>query len=139
MNSARIGLAFLVSPLIAPIAAIATYSLNAGRIPPFRAAFAALLQYGGLAYLATVVLGIPAFFWLRSSRWRGKLVASLCGAAMGFIIAIILFGLVPGWTVRDLVVGYSAYALVGAICALTFWLVSYGTERKAPGSADGKI
>ncbi|HEY0407627.1 MAG TPA: hypothetical protein VGC89_17975 [Pyrinomonadaceae bacterium] len=54
----------------------------------------------------------------------------------------ILFALVPGWTVKDLVIGYSTYALLGAICGLTFWLISFGIEAedgKASSSDNGEI
>ena len=52
---------------------------------------------------------------------------------MGLFIAIILSALVPGWTIKDLAIGYSSYALVGAISGLAFWLISFGIEAE-----DGK-
>ncbi len=61
---------------------------------------------------------------------------------MGLFIAIMLFALVPGWTLRDLVVGYSSYALLGAICGLAFWLISFRIESdngKPSGSTNGEI
>ncbi len=78
MNSRRIALAFLIAPLIIPIAALVAYSFPFTEIPSFRAVLGGLIQYGGLAYLVAVVFGIPTFLCLRASRWRGKWAASLC-------------------------------------------------------------
>jgi len=126
MNSARLTLAFLISPLIAPIAALVTFSFDLARIPTSRVVLGAFVQYGALAYVVALVFGLPMFLWLRSSRWRGKWAASLSGATIGLLIAVVLFALVPGWTGKDLVVGYSLYAGVGAVCGLVFWLISFG-------------
>ena len=61
MNSARLTLAFLISPLIAPIAALVTFSFDLARIPTSRVVLGAFVQYGALAYVVALVFGLPMF------------------------------------------------------------------------------
>ena len=122
----RVVLAFLIAPLVVPVAGLLLYAAHAGAFPPVYAA-RGILKYSGLiAYTVTAIFGAPAYLLLRSSRFGGKLTASLYGGIIGLAISVILFALFPGFFIRDNTEGYIVYALTGAVTGLAFWVIASG-------------
>ena len=135
MNKRRVALAFLIAPLITPLTVLIGGSVYFG-VPPLKNVLTIFLHYGVFAYLVTAVFVAPVFFLLRTSRWRGKLGALLCGAAIWLVCGNVLLAFVPGARTGDFVKAGIFYAVVGALSGLVFWIISFGTKSGLPESTE---
>ena len=107
------------------------YAAHSGALPPLYAVRTIFKYYGFIAYTVVEIFGVPAYLLCRSSRFGGKLAASVYGGIVGFATSLILFALIPGFFSRDNTEGYIVYALTGAASGLVFWVIASG--RKAEG------
>lgn len=128
MRFLRTVLAYLVTPLISPLAEILVVAFHRGALPPPFAVHRSFRYYGVLSYVMTAVLGVPAFLLLRRSRLGGKLSAAVCGGLIALITAVALFELVPLFFTTNNVEGYLTWSLTGAVSGLVFWLIAGGRK-----------
>ena len=141
MGFLKIVLAFLITPLISPLAGMLVHAFHRGGLPPAFAIRSSFRYYGVLAYVVTAGLGIPAFLLLRRSRFGGKLSAAVCGGFIALAISYALFDLVPLFFTTNNVEGYITWSLTGAVSGLVFWVIAAGgkgNERvgNIPGSGE---
>jgi hypothetical protein len=129
MKCKRIILAFLVSPLIAPLTFLFAFIFRSSPPPSASGLPVIFALYAPFAYAATAVLGIPMFFVFRALRWTNVLAYILGGALMGLVTSSVVFGLLINWTVG---VGVFVWcAVAGAWSASVFWLVVYGFQGES--------
>jgi hypothetical protein len=132
MGLLRTVLAYLLVPLICPLAQVLVTAFHRGGLPPSFAVRNAFRYLGVIAYVMTAVFGVPAFLLLRHSRLGGKLAAAVCGGLIALAAAVTLFELVPFFFTVNNVEGYITWALTGAVSGLAFWLIAGGGKSK-PG------
>jgi hypothetical protein len=72
-------------------------------------------------------LGIPAFVLYRFLGLKNIVGYLLGGAAVGLVTAFLIFRFIVNWSVAS--GDYGWCALAGAISALMFWLIVYGSRR----------
>jgi hypothetical protein len=122
--------AFLVTPLLSPLAAMLVYALHSGGLPTAFITRRSFRYYGVLAYVVTAVFGIPAYLLLRRLSFGGKLSAAACGGVIALAAGAALFELVPLFFTANNVEGYITWSLTGAVSGLVFWLIAGGGRRK---------
>jgi hypothetical protein len=136
MGLLRTVLAFLVTPLISPLAGMLVYAFHSGGLPPAYAVRSSFKYYGVIAYVATAVFGLPALLLLRRSRLGGKLSAVVCGGLIALATAFALFELVPLFFTANNIEGYLTWSLTGAVSGLVFWLIAAGGKANISSSAE---
>ncbi|HEU0144297.1 MAG TPA: hypothetical protein VFQ47_05890 [Nitrososphaera sp.] len=124
MSNYRTGFAFLIAPLVSPLAVLLIYGFKIGAFPSLQVFFGAFIYYGSLAYIGTAVFGLPVFLLLRSSWLAGKLLALASGGSIGFAVGFVLFALAPGFTAEEIIEGYLTYTLTGALTGVVFWVIA---------------
>jgi hypothetical protein len=119
MARLRTVLGFLVGPLMTPVTFAVGGSLAFGGSHELSWAeytLGAFLLTGPYAYIVTLFLGVPGYYFLRSKGWLKAGILSLAGALLGLLTAVI--------------VGYSRFVplvilcvVSGLVSALCFWLI----------------
>jgi hypothetical protein len=127
ISGKNILLAFLVSPLLTPatfyFTAAFTADSRSGINDPVSLFPMVFGLYTPFAYLATLIIGLPAFLIYRKLGWERLVCYSTGGAAMGLLTALLLFNFAISWSVNS--VDYVWCALAGAVSATFFWVALY--------------
>jgi len=117
MNRGRIIIAFLVAPLVTPVVLELFARLEGSSTFPFIT--------GVVAYLATIVFGVPAFFIYRALKWTNVFLFVLGGAIIGFVVTLFVF---ESYTVEYFLQFLQVRVwcvLAGALSALMFRLILF--------------
>ncbi len=134
MNWWKNSLAFLLAPLGTPIS-LAVWqgiAINPRGFNLILSALPGFLIYATpVAYIATLLLGIPAYLLLLRKRWLmlptvifvGTLIGALAGLAAGYYIAGYDFNQVVGYFTVDLMSIYAPSAIAGMVSAGMFWVI----------------
>ena len=110
MSVRRVIVAFLVAPLTTPLA-LTVFNYARG--------YASLvLGYATFAYLAAIVLGVPAFLVYRALKWTNIFLFVLGGALIGIIVSLPIY-----WDERG---EYLWCGVAGATSAFVFYVILYG-------------
>ena len=124
----RHDIAFLVAPAAVPLLLLALAAQSGGPRDAnlFAVAVAAAVSYGG-----TVVLGAPAYLFLRARGLRAVWVAPATGFAVGALMCLAFFVLVfgPAEVRRDITQpGIPIFVLsaggLGVIVGVLFWIIA---------------
>ncbi|MDH3214849.1 MAG: hypothetical protein OEN01_00995 [Candidatus Krumholzibacteria bacterium] len=119
MPTARIILGFLLAPLMTPLTFTLAGPFAFGESPLSWDDWllGPLLLTGPFAYVIALVLGVPAYFVLRSRGWLTLRLVSLLGATAGVLAGLLIAGdtFVPLITVC---------ALAGGLSAVVFWMIA---------------
>jgi hypothetical protein len=126
MNFGRLILAFLVSPLMTPLTFLVTVAYRGDVSAHPQAILVIFTIHTPIAYLVAAVLGIPAFLLFRRWGWNHALFYVLGGAIIGLITALVIFGLLTGWSVLPGDYGWCSVA--GGLSALVFWTILFGIK-----------
>jgi hypothetical protein len=131
-------MAFLYAPLWVPLIVVLVALATPGPGTPQASGLLIIAVMAAFfAYLGMVVIGIPAYLFLRrrqwTSLWPAAAVGFVSGFAMANLVGLALVGFWGGWTaaVRKVVLDPSANdliaglvsALVGVLVAATAWLI----------------
>ena len=131
-------MAFLYAPLWVPLIVVLVASGMPGPGTPQASGLLIIAVVAAFfAYVGMVVIGIPAYLFLRwrqwTSLWPAAAVGFIGGFAMATLVGLALVGFWSGWTtaVRKVVLHPSANdllaglvsSLVGALVAATAWLI----------------
>jgi hypothetical protein len=132
MSRGRIIIAFLIAPLMTPLVFTIFEYLNENS-PLF-------LAYGIVAYLAVIILGIPAFFFYRELKWTNVFLFILGGAVIGFIVSLFLFESYPLEYFLQFLEERIWCVVAGALSALVFRLILFGLkfDETKRGSIEGE-
>jgi hypothetical protein len=107
--------AFLVAPLITPLV-LTVFDYTEGYAPSF-------VAYALFAYLAVIILGLPAFLVYRALRWTNPFLFVFGGALIGYVVSLFIF---EGYRVKE----HLWCALAAALSALVFRIIVYGISFK---------
>jgi hypothetical protein len=116
-------LAFFVSPLLTPATFFFAAASRSGIDDPVSLFPVVFALYVPFAYLATLIIGLPAFLIYRRLGWERLICYSTGGAALGLLTALLLFNFAISWSVNS--VDYVWSALAGAVSATFFWVTLY--------------
>jgi hypothetical protein len=130
MAYGRVILALLLSPLMTPLIFLVVVFSRRGVMSPLSLVLAVFALYAPFAYLATAVLGIPAFLMFRYLGWKNAFAFILGGMIIGFATALIVFQFFTDWSV--LRGDYVWCAVAGGSSAFVFWVVLYGFKSNEP-------
>ncbi len=130
MGNRRIVVAFLVAPLVTPLV-LEFFARRDGTSMPFAVVV--------VAYLATVIFGIPAFLMYRALKWTNVALFILGGALIGFIVTLFVF---ESYTVEYFLqfLDVRVWCVVaGGLSALVFRIILFGLSFNAsPQSVNGE-
>jgi hypothetical protein len=131
--------ALLISPLaVSVVMVIAVFSHNL-RAVTLKGVIIVFLLYGAFAYIAEVILGLPAYFIYRSFNWT-SLVAYVVGGAMMGLIAISLGTLIYSPFVSTPLIDFLLCIVAGAVGALVFRSILGGdSDNVEPITTSGEI
>ena len=116
----RIVTAFLIAPLATPLTFIVLGLIRTGGFNADEIRIVVIL-FGMYAYLAVVVLGIPAFFIFRAMHWKNPVLFAIGGILIGFVVSLILDGWISSSYPRhDIVNRLWTYILPATLSALLF-------------------
>jgi hypothetical protein len=138
-------MAFLCAPLWVPLIVVLVAS---GMPTPSGPSASGLLIFAVIsaffAYLGMVVIGIPAYLFLRWRRWTtlwpAAAVGFVGGIVMSIVFGVVFFSVWGGWAkALDVVLGAPpsdqlfslGLALVGALVAATAWLIIRPDRERA--------
>src|ERR1700682_2432362 len=99
----RIIAAFLIAPLATPLTFIVLGFIRTGGFNADEIRIIVIL-IGLYAYLAVVVLGIPAFFIFRAMHWKNPVLFAIGGLLIGFVVSLIFDGWISAYYPRHDVV-----------------------------------
>ena len=117
----RIVRGFCIAPLAAAlISAVLT-------VDPFTT-----LMTTGVAYTATIVLGVPAFFALRHLGWLHPGAVVGVGAVLGLAVLLGTGWPYAGQSISSFLLGSALFALNGFAVAGLFWLLALRPQRPNP-------
>lgn len=105
----RVALAFTLTPALSG----SSFWLVVYGFDRMRQASPALPAFVVGAYLASIVLGIPAYFWLRKQVRFGLISTTV----IGMVLALVLAGVANGHLIIQL-------AVTGAPTGLMFWVIA---------------
>ena len=138
-------MALLYAPLWVPLIVVIVAS-GMGPGPPQASGLMMIAVIAAFfAYVGMVVIGIPAYLFLRwrkwTSLWPAAAVGFVAGFAMANVVGLAIVGFWGGWTsaVRKVVLDPSANdliaelvsALVGVLVAVTAWLIIRPDRERA--------
>lgn len=134
----RHAMAFLSAPLWVPLIVVLVASgiPTPSGMPSASGLMVFAVVSAFFAYLGMVVIGIPAYLFLRWRRWTSLWPAAVVGFVAGFVMALGLVGSWGGWTAaldpsaNDLFAGLVS-ALVGVLVAATAWLIIRPDRERA--------
>jgi hypothetical protein len=134
----RRAMAFLYAPLWVPLIVVLVGSgISTPSGPSASGLIIPAVIAAFFAYLGMMVIGIPAYLFLRWRRWTSLWPAAAVGFVAGFamanLVGLAVVGFWGGWTAavrkvvldpsaNDLVAGLVS-ALVGVLVAATAWLI----------------
>src|SRR5262249_43256317 len=96
MTRARTIAAFLIAPLMTPIAIMA-YDLSRHVLLDLQQVPFYFLAYGVFAYGATIIFGIPTLLLYRWLRWTNAILFVIGGALVGLLVSMFVM---EGYTVQ---------------------------------------
>jgi hypothetical protein len=126
MNYIRLYLAFLVSPLVLPLAIIVYGMLHN---PFHKDIIVGIITLTPLYYFAALIFGVPMFFLYRALGWENVFAYILGGVIIGSVSAFLFFSLLDYWgqsNAKPELGVLSGMAIVGGLSALVAWLFLYG-------------
>ncbi len=87
----RIIAAFMIAPLATPLTFVVLGFIRTGGFNADEVRIIVIF-FGLYAYLAVVVLGIPAFFIFRAMHWKNPVLFAIGGIIIGFVVSLIFDG-----------------------------------------------
>jgi hypothetical protein len=126
MSYIRLYLAYLVSPLVLPLAII-VYGMLYN--PFHKDMIIGIITLTPLYYFAALVFGVPMFFLYRALRWENVFVYILGGAIIGSVSTLLFLGLLDYWGQSNAKPELGALVMmsfIGGLSGLVAWLFLYG-------------
>jgi hypothetical protein len=116
----RIVAAFLIAPLATPLMFIILGLIRTGGINADEVRIVVII-IGMYAYLAVIVLGVPAFFIFRALHWKSPVLFAIGGMIIGFVVSLIFDGWISAYYPQhDMVNRLWTYVLPTTLSALVF-------------------
>ena len=115
MSNKRVIIAFVLAPLMTPLV-LTIFDYAEGYVSSFGV-------YALFAYLAIIVLGLPAFLAYRALRWTNPFLFVFGGALIGYVVSLFIF---EGYRVKE----HLWCALAASLSALMFRIIVYGLSFK---------
>jgi hypothetical protein len=118
----RIVAAFLIAPLATPLTFIVFGLIRTGGINS--ESYGVVIFVGMYAYLAVIVLGIPAFLIFRAMHWKNPILFGIGGILIGFAVSLFFQGWISSYYPRnDILNRLWTYILPATLSALVFRLI----------------